>query len=507
VVDEYSYGNAAAYDPIDLFDSSITTWTQPQHQLTTWGKNLYGLTTSGNYLYVVAFETLDGADQKSGEIIRVDMTKDGFPPDKRYVFDPYQAGDDAILRRPCAARVIGDKLYVLTYTYDGVHTGNAQFATSEVFEFDLNLNFLRKLILGSGSLEAKNAQYMQVFNGKLYVGSTGGAQGAEARSFGGLWEIDPSTLSEKQLLDLGDLDDSDLAGKDKGVQRFQITKDGTVYLLVGGYDSEWNYSAKLYVSTVARLSEGEIGEEASAPSSISEILYDEQTETLWVLSASWIDGKLYAYDKNAALKKEFTPDALGDPAYMLAIIDLSAEKEAVSPADVKPASETDLGMEARVKIKFDDDGKKVSASFAEEKLKALFTGTNSVVGEITRAPIFKANVSTISTELADIEVPEVSYTATSTTQVFKVLATGTMKKLTEGSEYDFKSDKLHVYIADGSEYDLDALVNGSIADPLVIAEVSDEVPAGGGSSSGGCNTGLGIFAFALAIVAFERRHK
>jgi hypothetical protein len=86
-----------------------------------------------------------------------------------------------------------------------------------------------------------------------------------------------------------------------------------------------------------------------------------------------------------------------------------------------------------------------------------------------------------------------------------------MKKLTEGSEYDFESNKLHVYIADNSEYDLDNGTVGSIVDPLVIAEVSSKPEESGGGDSSGCNTGLGLFAFAfalpLAAIALKRRPK
>jgi hypothetical protein len=238
-------------------------------------------------------------------------------------------------------QVINDKIYVLTYTYDGVHSGNAQFGLSDVFEFDLDLNPLRQIPLGTGSREAKNAQRMQVFDGKLYVGTTGGAQIAGDASVGGVWEIDPSRdpsgpiLSEKQLLDLNTVADPEFAGKEKGVLGFWIAKDGTVYLLVGGYDSVSKaYVSKLYITTAARLSKGEIGESVPSFPSVSGILYDEYTETLWAWTESWVSdggGALHAYDKNANPLQTFTPADLGDNFYFLAL--LEAVTLPGSPAD------------------------------------------------------------------------------------------------------------------------------------------------------------------------------
>ena len=329
VVDEYSFSSAAQQDTINIFDPQV--WDEPHQQLTTWGRNLYGLATSGQYLFVVAFDKREGAEEKSGEIVRVDMTQKGFPSDKRYPFEPYPLdGGESILRRPCAVQVINEKIYVLTYTYDGVHNGNAKFNDSEVFEFDQDLNLLRKVPLGAGSREAKNAQRMQVFNGKLYVGTTGGAQTAEDVSIGGIWEIDPSStalsgLSEKKILDLNTLADPDLAGKEKGVLGLGITKDGAVYLLVGGYDSASKaYISKLYVSTVARLSEGDVGESIPSLPPVSGMLYDEPTETLWTWTESWLSeggGTLYAYDKDANPLETFTPADLGNNVSFVALLE------------------------------------------------------------------------------------------------------------------------------------------------------------------------------------------
>ncbi|MDR1378221.1 MAG: hypothetical protein LBJ36_04140 [Synergistaceae bacterium] len=339
VIDNYSYSDAASQDTIDIFDPK-GTWKEPQKELKEWGRNLYGLATADNYLYVAAFERREGEAQKSGEIVRVDMTKGGFTRDREYLFDPL----DDILRRPCAVQVIDDKVYVLTYTYDGTHSDNAQFNASEVFEFNRELKLLRTIPLGQDNPKAKNAQRMQVFDGKLYVGTTGGAQEAGESSVGGIWEIDPSgiELSQKPLLDLSTLKDSDLDGKEKGVLGFQIAKDGTVYLLVGGYDStSMSYISKFYTTTMEQLLKGEIGESVPSFPSVSEILYDEQTATLWARTESWLPeggGTLYAYDQGAKPLKTFTPADLGNAVFFWALLEGDEDVEDVPPPTVNPGT-------------------------------------------------------------------------------------------------------------------------------------------------------------------------
>jgi hypothetical protein len=317
VVDEYNYSDSAP-DTIDIYDP-YGDWSKPASERTDWGKNLYDLAVADNFLYIVAFERYEGTTQASGQIIRVNLDN-GFAPDEVvYKFDP-NTDTDPILRRPCAIEVIDGKLYVLTYTYDGDHSVYAGFGPSELFEFDQDLKFLRKTTIGDNDdLSARNAAFLAQYDGKLYVGSSGGALGT-GNSVGAVWEINPSTLDAKKIVDLDDvLNDTAFEGADKGVSGISIAKDGTAYLLLGGYDTSYNFIARLYIATVNELVNGDVG--TLAPESTGTgyawgIVYDENLKTLWLTAGNQIEAR----DKDGVIKKTFAPGDLDGDAYKTAII-------------------------------------------------------------------------------------------------------------------------------------------------------------------------------------------
>ncbi|MDR3165933.1 MAG: hypothetical protein LBU13_10200, partial [Synergistaceae bacterium] len=338
IVDEHISGSSAP-DTIDIYDP-YGNWSAPASERTDWGSNLYDLAVADNFLYIVTFDRYEGETQASGQVIRVNLDN-GFAPDGVvYKFEP----NAQILRRPCAIEVIDGKLYVLTYTYDGEHSADAGMGRSELFEFGRNLKLLRQTTIGGDDdLSARNAQFMTQYGGKLYVGSSGGAQGSE-NSVGAVWEINPLTMDTKKIVDLKTvLTGSVWDGVNKGVSGISIAKDGTAYLLLGGYDANWSFTARLYVVTVSNLINGSVGTLAPAPTGTGyawDVVYDEDLETLWLTAGNQIEAR----SKSGEIKKTFAPIDLGGDAYKIALIGGSTRYITAPTGDSSSGVEITVGV-------------------------------------------------------------------------------------------------------------------------------------------------------------------
>ncbi|MDR1977591.1 MAG: hypothetical protein LBQ42_02540 [Synergistaceae bacterium] len=321
VVENYNWQDSVS-STVDIFD--LKDWTKPAGgEYTDWGTNIKGLAVVGDCLYIASFERREAGEEKSGEVIRVDLSGQGSPdkpfePDGTvYKFSPLED----ILRRPAAMEVVGGKIYVLTYTYDGVHTIDAGMGASELFEFDENLELLRSAVIGGGD-SGKNTQYMASYGGKLYLGSTGGAQGAS--SIGAVWEVNPggTDLEATKIVDLGDIPDLDATAR--SVYGVSIADDGTALLIVGGYDSEndWSFSSRLYVATASALSAGEYGEPISIPEGtyVESVKYDAKLDVFWCGMSGAGYGNLEARGKSGAILKTITANELGNNIGTFAII-------------------------------------------------------------------------------------------------------------------------------------------------------------------------------------------
>ena len=320
VVERYQWGSSEP-STVDIFD--LKGWTKPAGgEYKNWGTNIKGVAIVGDYLYIAAFERIEDGDDRSGEIIRVNLSE---PASEARPFDPdgvtykFSARDD-ILRRPCAMEVMGGRVYILTYTYDGTHTVDAGMGVSEIFEFDEDLKLLRSAVIGSDG-SGTNTQYMASHGGRLYLGSIGGAQGADA--VGAVWEVDPSgqSLTVTKVWDLTAVQDVDDSAR--SVYAIDIAPDGTAFVVVGGYDvvqvegseyPDWNFSSKLYVTTVSKLSEGEFSEPISASEGtyIERMAYDSKLDTLWCAMNGVGYGSLEARDRSGRLIKTITPAELGN---------------------------------------------------------------------------------------------------------------------------------------------------------------------------------------------------
>jgi hypothetical protein len=320
VVDEYSSGSGAPNDTVDIYDP-YGSWSRPAYELNNWGRNIQGLAVKGRYLYIVALERYEGGVQLSGEIIRVDMDN-SFTPDKRYKFDANTSAGEPILRKSTAIKIIGEKIYALTYTYDGEHSIYAGFGPSEIFEFDEDLNPTRSGIIGAGDDSAKNATFLAEYDGKLYAGSSGGALG-DSGSAGAVWEIDTNTLTSRKAVDLGEALSGNpmFTDKNKGMSGLEITKNGTVYLLAGGYDTSFAFDAQLYTTSVNNLTAGNLG--SAAPRFTSSgyswgILFDETLGKLWCMAGNELQAR--DGDDVSIVEKSFTENDLGGPIYKIAVI-------------------------------------------------------------------------------------------------------------------------------------------------------------------------------------------
>jgi hypothetical protein len=327
--DGYTFGSGVV-DTVDIYNLAAAKWDKPDYTRTDWGMNIKGLAIIDNYLYIAAYERLENGVSASGELIRVDMGKGkGFAADKRYEFDPYTENGVSIPRRPSAIKVWNGRIYVLTYTLEGVNSKE-----SEIFVFDGEIDEpLERFLVGGGDVSAWNAQNMALYGDKLYVGSNGGAR-EDSRSVGGVWEVDLSgeSLTGRKIFDCADITDDSFEGKDKGVDGIVTASDGAVFMIVGGYDDSGVFSSNLYVTTVYKLREGDSGSETRDIDGYYPV-FDEKLNTLWYMD--W-NGYLYACGRDGKVRKALSPSDLGDGVSSFAVV-------GGAPVYVKPKPDDNSG--------------------------------------------------------------------------------------------------------------------------------------------------------------------
>ena len=275
------------------------------------GINIHGAAAKGDYLYLVTFQRYDPAsnEELSGEIIRINM-KNGYEADKKYSFDGYTDNSGApYLRRPVGAEIWNDKIYVVNTIADSMFVN---YMPSEVVEIDLDLNpaSVKNILLeAADGASGKNCGPMadsavELYGGKLYIACYGGGLMEAVHPWGDIWEVDLERWSAKQALDLKA---AGLAGA-YGAQSLSIANDGTAYLMIVNYDqSDFSNTAKIFVTTAAGLSQGNIGTEAAQvenrTGSSWQARYDETAETLWVGAGSVLEAR----DKAGAIKYKWPP--------------------------------------------------------------------------------------------------------------------------------------------------------------------------------------------------------
>lgn len=204
----------------------------------------------------------------------------------------------------------GGKIYGLVT--NETHTGFNDYvwSPSEIVEFDVDLNELRRLPLNDGTNSAKNSGILEIRSGKLYIGSTGSALPNTA--WGDVWEVDIASWKARQLLAVNDTVIAPYAG----ISGLAVANDGTAFLLVGGYDANWDFGSKLFVTTITKMSAGDFGTVISMPLEAGYsrgIAWSEFDQTFWVM----VGKDLQARSKTGALLESFTPAQLGNNIYTI----------------------------------------------------------------------------------------------------------------------------------------------------------------------------------------------
>ena len=227
------------------------------------------------------------------------------------------ADEEARIYSPHAesVQVWNNKIYVLFNTEYHEGMSYYDYMASEVIEFDAELNKLRSVKLESAGNSGKNAAGMALYDGKLYVGCRGGLLGGGL--WGDVWEVDAAAMTAKQVLDVEKVSGLTTAATPYAIS---IAADGTAFCLIGYYDStDWSFISKLYVTTAAKLSAGDIGTAAPDTESKSgaywNLAYEDAIDTLWFMAGEQIEAR----DKAGALLRAFKPADLGDNAASIAV--------------------------------------------------------------------------------------------------------------------------------------------------------------------------------------------
>ncbi|GHV56583.1 hypothetical protein FACS1894216_20600 [Synergistales bacterium] len=293
-------------DAITVFDLQNSNWSSPLLN----DSNKYDLLNTnsviavGNYLYISSGTT----SPAGGKIIKVDMTNNYNVVGNPVVFSGRQTPGDLI--------AVGNKIYAVITNVDGDYGSGLTYYDSEVIEYDTNLKVTNTL-----SFAAKNPGSNGLYNGKLYISCMGGSQGAG--SIGSLWEIDLSNMSDKKKL-LEFSKGSNGLGMDYMGSGLAIAPNGSAYLSLIAYDAEWNADTKLYVTTVAKIVNSDIG--AEVPPQGTHVGYgygvhwDQYANALWTTYGKYLEKRTAA----GTLLQEFSPSQLGNNIYSVAVYDASS---------------------------------------------------------------------------------------------------------------------------------------------------------------------------------------
>jgi len=205
------------------------------------------------------------------------------------------------------------KIYALITKETHTEVYDFEYYPSEIAELDKDLKELRRLKLEDGTDSAKNSGILALHSDKLYIGSIGGALGASA--WGDVWELDIGTWKARRIISASTTG----APSFVGISGLAIANDGTAFILTGGYDALWNYTATLYVTTVSDMSTGKTGVGAVIPGIGYSwgIAWSEYDQTLWMMAGS----ELQARSKTGELITTFTPSQLGDSIYSISPLD------------------------------------------------------------------------------------------------------------------------------------------------------------------------------------------
>jgi hypothetical protein len=193
---------------------------------------------------------------------------------------------------------------------------------------------------------------MAMYNGKLYVGCIGGRQGTGV--YGDIWEVDPGQMDNtgvagvRQVLAFKNVTGV-LAGAGWGTYGLDFTKDGTAFILAGGYDTNMDFKGRLFKMPGDKLAAGGTAAlsalesihdftNASGHSWWDGVTWDEKSDTVWIMAGT----HLFAFDKDGSYKEDFDPAVLGEDIYSVALFNEKAPGGEKGEAADPPVSTGDI---------------------------------------------------------------------------------------------------------------------------------------------------------------------
>jgi hypothetical protein len=537
-VREFQY--SGANDIVSVYD--FKNWSVPETNTTKWGRNLHGAASNGTYLYLALQDVYQaGYGDISGRIARVRLDNLNGTPDRIYQYSP----DNGKPRKPQGVALADDGyVYALSGAWE-VNTFSHE--PGEVRKFDSDL------VPQGTARVGKNPFEMAIYNGRAYVACQGGMLGAGL--WGDIWEVDLSDMTSRRVIDFSAQGISFPAGGASA----SIAKDGTAFVIAGGYDpnDDWSYKAKLWVTTAQNLSNGVLGTNVHDLEHNAGVAwltcYDEDSGILWVEAGVGIEAR----EKDGTLIRKFTPYELGGYAYSIGLWSGKKQAEppvapnlpAGTPADVESAQaeEPETPQAAAAVTGIDekyfetvtrDDGskavtlkKEVAVSLAKEALDLdkppevydIFVETVEVgiPGNTAAIAIPMEGRALMASKPEDVKVMKILSVEDRITDFFTFADVGDPNYGTDGTFTVFgigdgKGDKivperivgsssylLVLFVKDGGAFDLDATPKG-ISDPAKIIGSpyanNPGTPSGVGPERGGCDAGWGAAALPLLAV-------
>lgn len=396
--------------------------------ITALGQNVHGFASDGENLYIATYQRIDSDDDtaKLGELYKLslsDLKVVGTPyrPTKKTVtaVDYYYAGE--------SVAVIGDYLYVL-WNVSNKNWSDGKYQPSELMKFkkdDLTAP-IKTVAVGKNT---DGQRSMTVHDGKLYIASLGGPQGASGSGgtylsqIGEVHEVDPEAMTATKIFDgsktkLTVVDDQlpddyvyPYHTESMGVFSVTIAPGGDVYLYCAGVvekeyaadeiddfdpsdyttdpDDDVDYAlagsmvAGTYRTTLATLKSA--ADKAiplkdpihkwfnNSYFGIGDTQYDAVSNVLWIMAAN----ELIACKTDGTIIKALGASDLGYPMYSLAVIPaLPAPpvgpviETPEAPASDESSYKADVKEAAADSVKAIDEGSKAElvTAIADKKI-------------------------------------------------------------------------------------------------------------------------------------------
>ncbi|MDR1205976.1 MAG: hypothetical protein LBL26_10940 [Peptococcaceae bacterium] len=535
------------------------------------GANIHAIASGGDDLYLVTYESYPVGPEDTGEVIHVNMKEDYTVKDRYHNERFFYAGfADYAWPHGEGVMVYNGKVYVMFGMSDPSKI--LDYAPTEIVEFDRGLTPTGKkaVLKDSGTKIGKNSLTMKLYNGKLYVGCIGGRQGPGVH--GNIWEVDMADFGSapaRLVLDFEQVTGV-LAGAGWGAYGIAFTEGGTAFILAGGYDNSMDFKGRLFKLPADKLAAG--GTEAisslqtahsftgaSGHSWWDGVTWDAKSDTLWCMAGT----HLFAFDRNGAFQRDFTPVELGEDIYSVALFNEPSSSDPGGEPDDPPVDPGDIDEDVEIvpagnleipsgstvaealsglsglpdisssdlesKFSISPGGQLTANTWAVER--GLPSGESDRLDQatLTPVPVFKAAVSDGKTALVSIRMnfggTKLAGNSFDKLVLLKLRNSGERTdRLTRADNWagmahgTFIITELNGNPASGvigeREYTVSAAIRdnssydwcsepGIVVDPLVAAIEggTDYEPGEGGGMPGGCAAGAGAFSAMAALIA------